>query len=283
MTRRAAPAASAASSAAPSLAVQLELPWSAPGPQAANPVPTAPKAGKWRHTLLAGQPCRFQLRRARRRTIGFQIDDDGLTVSAPRWVSLKDIEAALAEKQRWIRAKLQEWQALRERRRAAPRIRWCDGGELPYLGETLTMRLSGAGSGATESIGGELRLPLCASSGEEAVRVAVEDWMKAQARRLLGERVDTLSQRGGVRPLGWRLSSARTRWGSCNEDGRIMLNWRLLFYPGDVIDYVVAHELAHLAELNHSPRFWREVGRLLPGFETARAKIKDEELAGLPI
>lgn len=276
MSRRSAPAANAAAPA------QLELPWSAPAERAE---PAAPPGSTWRHTLLAGHPCRFLLRRARRRSIGFQVDDDGLTVSAPRWVSLKDIEAAIAEKQRWIRAKLQQWQALRERRRAAPRIRWGDGAALPFLGGTLTLRLCGAASdaGAGLAVGGELRLALDAGSSANAVRDAVEAWMKSRARQVLGERIEALARQGGVRPLGWRLSSARTRWGSCNEDGRIMLNWRLLFYGPDVVDYVVAHELAHLAELNHSPRFWAEVARLLPGFEAAKARIKDEELTGLPI
>jgi predicted metal-dependent hydrolase len=271
---------------------QLELPLPDPTRAPAPPPARPPVRGTWRHTMLAGYPCRFQLRRARRRTIGFQIDDNGLTVSAPRWVSLKDIESAIEEKQRWIRAKLDEWSVLRQRR-PGPSMRWRDGGSLPYLGRQLTIRLgaaAGAAFGAdrkaiaaTFASDGELRLALDPASGEERIRAAVQEWMKDEARRILGERIELLAQRGGVRPLAWRLSSARTRWGSCNEDGRIWLNWRLLFYPIEVIDYVVAHELAHLAELNHGPRFWREVGRLLPGFESAKARIKDEELACLPL
>ena len=92
-----------------------------------------------------------------------------------------------------------------------------------------------------------------------------------------------LATRGAVRPYTWRLSSARTQWGSCNEDGRIRLNWRLVFFPIPVIDYVVAHELAHLKELNHGRSFWQEVERLMPDFRTARDRIKDEELSALPL
>jgi predicted metal-dependent hydrolase len=261
---------------------QLELPL--PDPARAQAPPLV--RGAWRHTMLAGHPCRFQLRRARRRTIGFQIDDNGLTVSAPRWVSLKDIESAIEEKQRWIRAKLDEWSTLRQRRPVAS-MHLRDGGSLPFLGRHLTIRLDAEDGAARAAIAcaseSELRLALDPASGEDQVRAAVQEWMKGEARRILGERIELLAQRGGVRPLGWRLSSARTRWGSCNEDGRIWLNWRLLFYPIEVIDYVVAHELAHLAELNHGPRFWQEVARLLPDFEAARARIKDEELACLPL
>ena len=80
-----------------------------------------------------------------------------------------------------------------------------------------------------------------------------------------------------ARFAGWRLSSARTQWGSCSRDGRVRLSWRLIHFSPPVIDYVIAHELAHLRELNHSPRFWREVARLLPGFEAARDQIKRVE------
>jgi len=257
---------------------QLALPFEAP-PQARVP------PGLLRRVMLAGQPYLFRLRRGRRRTIGFQIDDRGLTVSAPRWVSLHDIEAAIVEKQRWIRSKLGEWQALR---RIAPVARFVDGACLPFLGRPLTLRLCGPGGATRIELAGaeaapELRLPLVPASDEARVRQAVQEWMKSEAQRILGERIDALARSGGVRPLSWRLSSARTQWGACNEDGRIRLNWRLLFYPLDVIDYVVAHELAHLAELNHGPRFWQEVARLLPQFEAARARIKDEELTCLPL
>jgi hypothetical protein len=132
-------------------------------------------------------------------------------------------------------------------------------------------------------IGGELHLGMPAGPTEAQMRALVQDWYREQAGRILGDRIELLAMRGNVRPFTWRLSSARTQWGSCNEDGRIRLNWRLVFFPVAVIDYVVAHELAHLEHLNHSPEFWREVERLLPDFRAARDRIKDEELAALPL
>jgi len=274
-----------ARSAPPAGGEQLSLPLGA----ADAPASSLPAAV--RRVMLAGQPCLFRLRRGRRRTIGFQIDDHGLTVSAPRWASVRAIEAAIVEKERWIRSKLEQWQSWRLRR-AAPIERFADGAALPFLGRPLTIRLSGASAGsgrpdrpvyAARGTSQELLLPLPPDASDSQVRLAVQGWMKDEALRILGARLDELARRGGVQPLSWKLSSARTQWGSCNEDGRIRLNWRLLFYPIDVIDYVVAHELAHLAELNHGPRFWDEVARLMPRFESARARIKDEELALLPL
>ena len=69
------------------------------------------------------------------------------------------------------------------------------------------------------------------------------------------------------------LSSARTRWGCCSASG-IRLNWRLIHLPLDLVDYVVAHELAHLREMNHSARFWAEVARLCPDWRERRAALK---------
>ncbi len=79
-----------------------------------------------------------------------------------------------------------------------------------------------------------------------------------------------------------RLSSAKTRWGSCSADGRILLNWRLIHFPQSSIDYVVAHELAHLKEMNHGPRFWATVASLLPDYETARAQVRDPKPEWIP-
>jgi predicted metal-dependent hydrolase len=256
---------------------QLSLPLQAQVPDrpAADEV-----AAPLRRVVLGGQLCHFRLRRARRRTIGFQIDDHGLTVSAPRWVSLRAIEEAILEKERWIRSKLAQWQDWRARH-GAHRLRWTDGAVLPHLGERLTLRLR-ATSDAVR-VGRDLHLPLASGSSEAEVRNAAQEWLRVEATRILGERVHLLATRGSVRPFTWRLSSARTQWGSCNEDGRIRLNWRLVFFPIAVIDYVVAHELAHLTELNHGPQFWQEVERLLPDFRAARDQIKDEELAALPL
>jgi len=265
---------------------QLSLPLQqAPAPLAE--APHARESGRLRGVLLGGQMCQFRLRRARRRTIGFQIDDHGLTVSAPRWVSLRAIEEAIVEKERWIRNKLAQWQDWRIRKTPKAQ-RFVDGAQLAYLGQELTLRLGAADERTAALRSGlhpaqELHLAMPPGADEAEVRLAVQTWYVKQAILILGERVQWLATRGGLRPFSWKLSSARTQWGSCNEDRRIRLNWRLLFFPIPVIDYVVAHELAHLAELNHGPRFWREVERLMPDFQAARSRIKDEELAALPL
>ncbi len=129
----------------------------------------------------------------------------------------------------------------------------------------------------------ELRIALPSQAGEAQVRDAVLSWLKAEAGRVLDGRLQLLAAGLDVRPRSWSLSSARSQWGACTQDGHIRLNWRLVHFSLPVIDYVVAHELAHLQEMNHGPSFWRAVGRLLPGFEAARDEVRKLDLAALPI
>jgi len=269
-------------------AQQLSLAFDAPAPAVPTkqPDPPTPVDGaRVRQILLGTDPLHYRLRRARRRSIGFVIDDAGLTISAPRWVTLRDIEAAIIEKQRWIRAKLVEWREWRARRKL-PTVTFAEGGRLPFLGGEVVLRL-GRASGSTRLIeGGTLRevwVALASDADEQQVRDAVQAWLQGEARRVLGERLAMLAQRIEVKPRAWTISSARSQWGSCTHDGRIRLSWRLVHFALPVIDYVVAHELAHLKELNHSPRFWCAVAELLPGFEAARDEIKAVDLSALPV
>jgi predicted metal-dependent hydrolase len=220
----------------------------------------------------------YELRRARRRSIGFVIGADGLTVSAPRWVGVGDVEAALREKSSWILRKLHE-QRERARRLAAARVDWRDGTALPFLGAPVVLRLDASTTGAVlhaESRVLHLGLPPGASAGQ--IRDAVQSWLQRQARRVFDERCQLFAPRLGVRMKRLSLSSAATRWGSASADGSIRLNWRLVHFALPVIDYVVTHELAHLREMNHSSAFWGVVRSVLPDYEQARGALRHEVL-----
>jgi predicted metal-dependent hydrolase len=236
--------------------------------------------GADRLILLEGQPVRWQLVRARRRSIGFQIDHRGLRVSAPRWVSLREITGALEARSGWILAKLVEWRRHTERE-AAYATRWQDGGEVRLLGEPLRLCIDPLARGI-EHCGDLLRIDTPPGADAEQIRQRVEAWLREQARTVFGQRLPIYAERLGRGPARWGLSSARTRWGSCSRDGSIRLNWRLIHFPLELIDYVIAHELAHLAELNHGPRFWSTVGSLFPEFESARRRLRSQALAGAP-
>jgi hypothetical protein len=101
-----------------------------------------------------------------------------------------------------------------------------------------------------------------------------EKWYKTAARKLLSERVKYYAQKFGLKYEKIRLSSARTRWGSCSSKATLSFTWRLVMAPLEVLDYVVVHELAHLLVKNHSAVFWAEVARMMPDFKRQRAWLK---------
>ena len=230
----------------------------------------------------------YALKRARRRSIGFMVGADGLSVNAPKWVGVGDIEAALREKGAWILRKLAEAQE-RAQRLLAAKVDWRDGTTVPFLGEPVVVVLdprAGVGkAGAVlhtdaDAAPGALRLTLHIGLPHTAtpaqIRDAVQSWLQRQARRIFEERCQHFTAQLGVRYTRLSLSSAQTRWGSASADGSIRLNWRLIHFALPTIDYVVAHELAHLREMNHSPRFWDVVRSVMPDYEQARGRLKDD-------
>ena len=260
-----------------------------PAPDATDSLFRHPQAE--REIRLGEHLIAYAFRRARRRSIGFVVGPEGLSVSAPRWVGLREIEAALAEKGDWIVRKLVE-QHERSRRLEASRIEWRDGTAVPFLGEPVIVVLDprgGAGRRAARAgAPGHNAVPrralhvgLARSATPAQIRDAVQSWLQRQARRVFEERCGVYAARLGVRVSRLALSSAQTRWGSASADGAIRLNWRLIHFALPTIDYVVAHELAHLREMNHSPRFWDVVRSVVPDYEQARATLRRDALPAL--
>ncbi|MBV8665336.1 MAG: M48 family metallopeptidase [Burkholderiaceae bacterium] len=224
----------------------------------------------------------YTLVRSKRRSIGFLIDEDGLRVTAPKWVTLVEIDNAINEKQRWILTKLHE---RRERTaRLHPQTEWRDGATLPYLGADITLRIrAGHADGiAYDETTRELTVSLPAEAAERQLKDRVQSWLQARAKALFAARLPVYAEKLDVSYHSFALSSALTQWGSCTADGKIRLNWRLIHFSLELIDYVVAHELAHLREMNHSPRFWATVQSVFPEFESARKALREHTPETLP-
>ncbi len=247
-----------------------------------------------REIVLDGQRVAFLLKRSRRRSIGFVVGAEGLAVSTPKWVTLRDVDAAVREKAAWILAKLVE-QREQARRAAAARMVWQDGATLQYLGEPIRIVLdarhglaggevaldeaAGAGGHLSAVPARRLHVGLPPDAGADRLRDAVQSWLQREARALFEARCAHFAERLGVRVTRLTLSSAATRWGSASASGAVRLHWRLIHFPLATIDYVVAHELAHLREMNHGPRFWNVVRSVVPDYESARRRLGAEALA----
>lgn len=109
---------------------------------------------------------------------------------------------------------------------------------------------------------------------EQQLKEKVKAWFQHEARQLFEARLDLYADRLGVRYDSLSLSSAGTRWGSCTIERKIRLNWRLIHFSLPLIDYVVAHELSHLLEMNHSPRFWATVESIYPDYDGAKQALR---------
>jgi len=215
---------------------------------------------------LGGREVEYRFVRRRRRTLGITIDVDGLKVSAPLRAPWRDIEEFVREKERWILAKLDEWAV-------APRpaaLRGVSGERLALFGEAIELERR---EGPVRREGNRLAF----SNLQQLVR-----WLKAAALEALSPRAAHFAALLGRPAPRVTLSNARTQWGVCTENGTIRLSWRLVHLEPALADYVVAHESAHLIELNHSPRFYRLLASLYPDWLAARERL---ELAGaaLPI
>jgi predicted metal-dependent hydrolase len=220
--------------------------------------------------LADGQTIPYLLKvSARRRTLGLKIDRHGLTVHIPRRVSAHTVESLLQAKAGWIMDKLSQWQE------QPATMEWQDGAVLRYLGQDIRLALrQDSRSRAVEFDGSRLHIALPNTDDSAAVQRKVVQWFAKQCRPDFTRRLELLAAKLGVPTPPLYLSSARTRWGSCNSRGEIRLNWRLIQAPPHVIHYVVAHELAHLKEMNHSPKFWAWVKKLCPDYEIAKRDLK---------
>ncbi len=204
------------------------------------------------------------------------IDDDGLRVTAPRRITLAEIDNAIRAKQRWILTKLGERGERRAQREERAPVEWIDGARLPYLGADITLRLQPANKSSCvfDAEARVLTVGVVEGLAEWQLKERVRLWFCDEAKRLFAQRLDVYAEKLGVRYASMALSSAGTRWGSCTVGGNIRLNWRLIHFSLPLIDYVVAHELAHLLEMNHSPRFWAQVESVYPDYDGARLALR---------
>ena len=231
--------------------------------QPAAPIPEAPKQ---RHLLLGTQIVIYTLKQAARRRLSMTIDERGLTVGAPLRIALPEVEAFLRRHASWIQKKLVEYAGSNGRRHISVR----DGTCLPLLGAEVSVRVV---PGANRVRWEDQALFLEARADADCDALARRA-LQRKALAVFAERVERYAQALGRPAPALGLSNARMRWGSCSAKTGVRLNWRLIHLPLALIDYVVAHELAHLIEMNHSRRFWAVVASIYPDWKEARRELK---------
>jgi predicted metal-dependent hydrolase len=234
-------------------------------------------------TRLHGHVVDYELLRSRRRTMTFSVSPAGLSVRAPFGMPQHSIEAAVQEKGRWIVRKLSGMQQ-REERMLALKMDWQAGAQLAYLGGLLQVRVDSQAANHVLTSADEadntsmLTLALPVTANDKKIRDTTQKWLVQQATQLYTARMNHYAALLGVTWRSLALTNANTRWGSAKADGSIRLHWRLMQFSPDVIDYVVAHELSHLRELNHSLRFWAIVASVMPDYKVRQKELKAQVL-----
>jgi predicted metal-dependent hydrolase len=208
--------------------------------------------------------------RARRLSLRVDASSRGVELVLPRRVALDTAIGFVAQHRGWITARVAAM---------PPPLRFTEGAIVPVFGVPHRIRhmVEPAGNRATAPVAivdGEIRV-----RGDPAhLPRRVRDYLVALAKREFTTRARILAARVGRNVTRVGVRDPKSRWGSCSSKGALSFSWRLILAPEPVVDYVVAHEVAHLVEMNHSPRFWRVVASLVPDSAGPRAWLKRHRL-----
>ncbi len=202
--------------------------------------------------------------RSKRRTLALEISQDaGLIVRAPAKASLDYIEKIIQQKRDWILKK--QGLALSRAKRFSPK-KFVDGEDFLYLGDTYKL-----------SIGEDCCLPFAFDGGFRLSRPYIASgrelftkWYTLKAHTMIQKRLKLYSHVTGLKYTKFSISGAKKRWGCCSVNGSLHFTWRLIMAPLKVIDYVVVHELTHIAVKNHSRAFWTKVSTIMPDYKHAK-------------
>ncbi len=209
----------------------------------------------------------YKLIRSKRKTLCISIVGGEMTVKAPLRTSAEHIENFIASKQKWIEKKLAEQ---RDKTDALKDV--IDGAAVMYRGVLCEARVC-SDRKRTAFIDGVLCLPeKCVD--KTARDKAVAAWGKRMASVELKAALDDASVRTGLKYGAFALTNARTKWGSCDGNGNIMLNWRLAMLDAKLVEYVIVHELSHTKHHNHGAEFWAEVQKHLPEYKSLKRRLK---------
>ncbi len=209
-----------------------------------------------------------KLTRSKRRTIALIIERDGtLTVRAPMRAPQALIQKFIQQKADWIARTREKIKAIV----TTPAKQYINGETFPFLGSSFDLKLVGSQRPLLQFDNGFTLNRAAQTKGE---RVFTR-WYKERALEIIAERVKQYSQQYNFTPKQVKITSAKTRWGSCSSNGALNFTWRLVMAPLDVIDYVVAHELAHLRVKDHSTKFWNEVESIYPEYRKQRKWLRE--------
>lgn len=236
---------------------------------------TAAEAAETSAVTWGGTRFAYAIRRSRRRTktVAVTVDAGGSVVLvAPERFPTDRLDALVRRKAPWIAQRLRRVQT--HDPPPAPR-EFVSGESVRYLGRHYRLKVAAGAAGAATLHGGWLHVPTPDGVERAAhVRAALIDWFRRRAAERLPERVAAWRAKAGVEMPRVVIADQRKRWGSCDRNGTIRLNWRIMQAPMRLVDYVVVHELIHLRHPGHGRDYWQAVGCVLPDYERRREDLR---------
>ena len=211
--------------------------------------------------------------RKRKKTISLQIRDEAqVIISAPYFTNDKEINRFVEEKQTWINKTI-----LKRKENSLKNIakEYNSGEYFFYLGQPYPLEVFFEPFENAGVVFWNNRFYLNAQENKDLKKHYFVSWYKKKARDFIHQRVDYFSRMLKLQPENIRITSAESRWGSCSGDNNLAFSFRLIMAPPVVIDYVIVHELMHIKEKNHSPKFWLHVEAVMPEYRKHRRWLKD--------
>lgn len=214
------------------------------------------------------------IRTERSKSASIEIEDDTVKVTVPQNLSEKRIEDLIRNRTVWIKQKLKiQTETIRPKSKE-----YVNGESFTYLGRNYRLKCVSGVSGGVKLKNGYLTVPvdegISGSVFEGSVRNSLEQWYRTHALDKLKEKTKRYTSIISVSPKSVDVKEYKSRWGSCSSSGDVSYNWRIIIAPHHIVDYIVVHELCHLLEHNHGPKYWKHVEHVIPNYKDCREWLK---------
>ena len=213
----------------------------------------------------------------RRKTLAIQVSEKGVKVIAPSKAEKAEIEMVLCKKASWILQQLADFEEIQA---YDEKVRFLSGEKLPYLGRNYRLKVYRE---AVEDVNfsfkqGKFIAVVPSTIFDEQLREILypqfKNWVMTRAKRVAAERVKRYQLTSNLNPNEIKIKDQQLRWGSCTSSGNLILNWKVFLAPMPVVDYVIAHEMAHLKVMDHSQKFWETLEMLNPAYREKKEWLR---------
>ena len=211
------------------------------------------------------------IRTSRTKTAQVRVDDGKVSILVPDDLSDSRIDAILTKKTQWIRQKM----CLQGQAVSVQPKEYVSGESFSYLGRNYRLKVLKGSQSSAKLLNGRLQVILpTGSNSPEKVRDALTGWYRSHAEIKIQEKVARYASIVGVEPASVCIHTFKSRWGSCHQSGALVYNWKIIVAPNRIVDYVVVHELCHLKQHDHSDKFWKRVGQVIPEYAQCKEWLR---------